>query len=156
MYSGLLLEWNMLCVLVSAFDYSTCNEPTPWSSLSWEANSHSPSQLSHFLSNVKVHYISHKISILSQHTPLKCQSTPMNLHCAISHKAVIFILTAVRTWNLTDESSLYPSNVSTIHFNIVPMPRSYKWFLTFRFLAKIVCILILPMYFLAVYFRMLS
>jgi hypothetical protein len=36
-----------------------------------------------------------------QHATLKCRSAQTRLHGAIYQKSVIFILTAVRTWNLT-------------------------------------------------------
>jgi len=35
------------------------------------------------------------------HAPVWCQSTSMRLNGALSQKAVIFILTATRTWNFT-------------------------------------------------------
>jgi hypothetical protein len=56
--------------------------------------------------------------------PLKCQSVSIILHCAISHKRVIFILTAVRNWNLSNDMELLEPAMGTNTYAIMTLSTS--------------------------------
>jgi hypothetical protein len=58
------------------FSSSEYGKPVQWSSLSWEASSHSDGQSSSLLWNLKVHYCFHKIPQLD---PIVSQISPVHI-----------------------------------------------------------------------------
>jgi hypothetical protein len=72
-----------------------------------------------------------------QYAPLKCQSTSTRLHSATSQKAVIIILAAVRTLNLTVGQCLILSRevgivllTATSRIDLPPLPQPpVQWYL---------------------------